>query len=71
MPIHFATEGVNLFLSYLQVEQPRQTQHSQKQEDIVDGALLENLMLNGQKNGEKPIKTDITHIPDNEFDELD
>jgi len=43
---------------------------TEKKEEIIDGALLKNLM-NGQSNGEKPVKTDITHIPDNEFDELD
>lgn len=37
---------------------------------VVDGTLLENLMLGG-KSAEKPVKTDISTLPENEFDELD
>lgn len=65
--IHPMSKHVIYF--YLQLT-PSPEIPTEKKEEIIDGALLKNLM-NGQSNGEKPVKTDITHIPDNEFDELD
>lgn len=41
-----------------------------KEEEIVSSDLLENLIL-GTKSAEKPVKTNIAYLPDNEFDELD